>query len=143
MNSKCSIVEKFVIERRSNILDGAASPGRIRLASLPSRLSDSIMLNSAKRNLRRSAFFGLQEDMRRSQELFERTFGMRFDARLDASDDARQKTRPRTDATAYSDAARRKVAEVNGLDVELYQYAKELFEERYRKVNGDYDDDRN
>lgn len=104
---------------------------------------DTVLLASAKRNLRRMAFFGLAEFPRLSQSLFEATFGVRFrrtTVRQRGFLRSRWKGRPRGprgDAEA--------VASANGLDVRLYGYAKELLFSRFRALkesNPDAEEDK-
>lgn len=104
---------------------------------------DTVLLASAKRNLRRMAFFGLAEFPRLSQSLFEATFGVRFrrtTVRQRGFLRGRWKGRPRGprgDAEA--------VASANGLDVRLYGYAKELLFSRFRALkesNPDAEEDK-
>merc|ERR1712173_441444 len=46
--------------------------------TMSSKARDLIMLNSAKTNLRKMAFFGLTEKQHESQMLFEHTFDLNF-----------------------------------------------------------------
>ncbi|KAJ3584424.1 hypothetical protein NHX12_014919 [Muraenolepis orangiensis] len=87
------------------------------------------LLASAKANLRAMAFFGLTEFQRKSQYLFERTFGLRF---LRAFTQANG-TRAAGAGAGVGEAARRRIAALNALDGELYEYARELFLRRYRR----------
>ncbi|CAL8389137.1 unnamed protein product [Boreogadus saida] len=84
------------------------------------------LLASAKANLRRMAFFGLTEFQRKTQYLFEGTFGLRF---LRAFTQANN---TRAASTGVGEEVRRRIAALNALDVELYEYARELFQRRYR-----------
>ncbi|KRY29353.1 Heparan-sulfate 6-O-sulfotransferase 3 [Trichinella spiralis] len=85
---------------------------------------DAIMLLSAKRNLLKMAFFGLQDEMRRSQYLFERTFGLHFTKPM-------VDLKSRTDSIQLTDEQRRQVEAVNRLDLDLYRFAKRVFNERF------------
>ena len=96
-------------------------------AMLPAQ-RDAIMLQSAKTNLREMAFFGLVEYQRASQYLFEKTFHMRF------IDNFEQFSVTHANRANVSDSQRVQVLGTNRLDVELYQYAKELFMKRLHKM---------
>ncbi|TNN22461.1 Heparan-sulfate 6-O-sulfotransferase 3 [Liparis tanakae] len=85
------------------------------------------LLASAKANLRRMVFYGLTEFQRKTQYLFERTFGLRF---LRAFT---QINSTRAASVGISGAERGRIERLNGLDVELYDYAKELFLRRYQR----------
>ncbi|XP_069577172.1 heparan-sulfate 6-O-sulfotransferase 3-B-like [Brachyistius frenatus] len=86
------------------------------------------LLASAKANLRRMAFYGLTEFQRKTQYLFERTFGLRF---LRAFT---QINSTRAAGVGISGEVRRRIEGLNALDVELYEYAKELFLRRYQST---------
>ncbi|KAG7259660.1 hypothetical protein CRUP_030861 [Coryphaenoides rupestris] len=85
------------------------------------------LLASAKANLRNMAFFGLTEFQRKTQYLFERTFGLRF---LRAFTQANS---TRAAGVGIGEDVRRRIAALNALDGELYEYARELFQRRYRQ----------
>ncbi|VDL76442.1 unnamed protein product [Nippostrongylus brasiliensis] len=88
------------------------------------RSRDRILLESAKRNLRNMAFFGIKERMDDSQMMFERLFNLSFNRRL--SSWSRSKSND-TDVTVRQMAL---IREHNQLDIELYEYALKLFEHR-------------
>ena len=82
---------------------------------------DCIMLNSAKENLNKMAFFGLTEYQVETQYLFERTFGLEF------NEDFFQYNRTHASDVVVSEAQKRRILELNKLDLALYAYAKKLF----------------
>ncbi|CAN7995662.1 unnamed protein product [Ixodes hexagonus] len=91
---------------------------------------DVVLLASARRNLRRMAFFGLAEFPRLSQGLFEATFGLHFrPAPHRGSLRGRWKGRPHG-PTGQAGA----IAAANGLDVRLYAYAKDLLFSRFQAL---------
>ncbi|XP_068165111.1 heparan-sulfate 6-O-sulfotransferase 3-B-like [Antennarius striatus] len=85
-----------------------------------------VLLASAKANLRNMAFFGLTEFQRKTQFLFERTFGLRFIRAFT------QINSTRAASVGISEKVRWRIEGLNALDVELYEYAKELFLRRYQ-----------
>ncbi|XP_059183979.1 heparan-sulfate 6-O-sulfotransferase 3-B-like [Centropristis striata] len=85
-----------------------------------------VLLASAKANLRNMAFYGLTEFQRKTQFLFERTFGLRFIQAFT------QINSTRAASVGISEKVRWRIEGLNALDVELYEYAKELFLQRYQ-----------
>ncbi|CDQ85080.1 unnamed protein product [Oncorhynchus mykiss] len=87
-----------------------------------------VLLASAKNNLRNMAFYGLTEFQRKTQYLFERTFGLRFIQAFTQINSTRAAS-----VGVGEGALRRRIEGLNALDVELYEYAKELFLRRYQQ----------
>lgn len=52
--------------------------GCYNMSTVPEKKRAQLLLDSAKKNLRDMAFFGLTEYQRKTQFLFERTFRLRF-----------------------------------------------------------------
>lgn len=94
------------------------------------RQRDLLLLASARENLRRTAFFGLTEEQRRSQRLFEATFGMRFLRPFEQLNETRSAAAQGRVPPADLEAVRR----LNHLDVQLYEYARKLMAERLRRL---------
>ncbi|CAJ0610391.1 unnamed protein product [Cylicocyclus nassatus] len=88
------------------------------------RTRDRILLESAKNNLRNMAFFGVKERMDDSQMMFEQLFNLSFTKRLSVW--SRSKSND-TDVTAEQ---LKIIRERNELDIQLYDYAVNLFELR-------------
>lgn len=89
-----------------------------------------VMLNSAKRNLRQMAFFGLCEEQIASQYLFERTFNQKFKRAFVQFNS----TRSRATLQALSSDEIKLIHKLNHLDIKLYAFARELFRERFTAV---------
>ncbi|XP_060047754.1 heparan-sulfate 6-O-sulfotransferase 3 [Erinaceus europaeus] len=85
----------------------------------------AILLQSAKNNLKNMAFFGLTEFQRKTQFLFERTFNLQFISPFT------QFNITRASNVDISQGARQRIEQLNVLDVQLYDYAKDLFQQRY------------
>ncbi|XP_067948356.1 heparan-sulfate 6-O-sulfotransferase 3-like isoform X2 [Watersipora subatra] len=89
-----------------------------------------LILESAKNNLRNLAFFALKEFSNESQYLFEHTFNLRFKQPLSV-------LRPKTihETRDYFDmlkpTVQQQIRDNNDLDIQLYDYAKQLFFARY------------
>ena len=84
------------------------------------------ILRSAKKNLRNLAFVGLVEFQKESQFVFEQTFGLKFGK----SFEQKSRTFSKTMLSRLSPAVIRKIRLSNTLDVQLYDYAKEVFFQR-------------
>ena len=91
---------------------------------------DRVMLASAKTNLRQMAFFGLTEDQPRSQYMFERLFGLRFLTSFAAYN----KTHAESALLGLRPGQLEEVRRRNQLDLELYEYAQQLLQERFERV---------
>lgn len=88
--------------------------------------NDQEMLASAKRNLDELAFFGICEYQKSSQQMFEKTFDLKFRRQFEQSDDGKAKTL----AHSLDQRTKDKILSMNRLDVELYDYAINLFNKR-------------
>lgn len=97
---------------------------------MPRAERDRVLLASAKRNLASMAYFGLTEYQKMSQYIFEETFNLRFAIPFEQNN-ATVSSSTMPTLTAEQAA---KVAELNALDVELYDFAKQLMFERFRKL---------
>ncbi|KAM8733271.1 heparan-sulfate 6-O-sulfotransferase 2 [Acanthopagrus schlegelii] len=86
----------------------------------------AVLLESAKRNLRGMAFFGLTEYQRKTQYLFERTFNLEFIAPFT------QLNGTRASSVDVPPEIQRRILELNRWDVELYEYARDLFLQRFQ-----------
>ncbi|TKC53359.1 hypothetical protein EI555_005674 [Monodon monoceros] len=89
---------------------------------------NAILLQSAKSNLKNMAFFGLTEFQRKTQFLFERTFNLKFISPFT------QFNVTRASNVEINEGARQRIEELNFLDVQLYAYAKDLFQQRYHRT---------
>ncbi|XP_072267264.1 heparan-sulfate 6-O-sulfotransferase 3 [Pyxicephalus adspersus] len=87
---------------------------------------NDILLQSAKNNLKNMAFFGLTEFQRKTQYLFERTFNLKFISPFTQFNTTRASN---VDIDIWS---RERIKELNYLDVQLYEYAKDLFLQRFQ-----------
>jgi len=89
---------------------------------------DRIMLKTAKSNLLKMVFFGLTEEQEKSQQMFEFIFSMKFKYNFT--------TLPATRAARLNvaEADLAEINRINHLDVELYDYAKQLFYERWNSL---------
>lgn len=89
------------------------------------------MLASAKKNLRSLAFFGICEQQKLSQYLFESTMKLTF--RQDFSQATDNKTAELLESIDVP--TRKKILDLNQLDIELYTFAKEVFHQRVHELD--------
>ncbi|XP_075708510.1 heparan-sulfate 6-O-sulfotransferase 3 [Rhinoderma darwinii] len=87
---------------------------------------NDILLQSAKNNLKNMAFYGLTEFQRKTQYLFERTFNLKFISPFT------QFNTTRASNVDIDEWSRERIKELNYLDMQLYEYAKDLFLQRFQ-----------
>ncbi|KAA0713352.1 Heparan-sulfate 6-O-sulfotransferase 3-B [Triplophysa tibetana] len=107
--------------RQTRMLADLSLVGCYNLSSMSEERRAEMLLSSAKSNLRRMAFFGLTEFQRKTQFLFERTFGLHFISAFT------QINGTRAAGVTVGTSTRRRIEDLNALDVQLYEYARELF----------------
>ncbi|XP_023155558.1 heparan-sulfate 6-O-sulfotransferase 3-B-like [Amphiprion ocellaris] len=112
--------------RQVRMLADLSLVGCYNMSSMSELERGRVLLASAKANLRNMAFYGLTEFQRKTQYLFERTFGLRFIRAFT------QINSTRAASVGISEKVRWRIEGLNALDVELYEYAKELFLRRYQ-----------
>lgn len=86
----------------------------------------ALLLDSAKRNLRSMAFFGLTEYQRKTQYLFERTFNLEFITPFTQANGTRASN------VEIPPKTQQRILQLNQWDVELYEYARDLFLQRFQ-----------
>lgn len=97
---------------------------------MPEADRDRIMLASAKKNLQSMAFFGLTEYQKISQYIFEETFNLRFAIPFEQNN----ATLSSSTLTTLTTKQAAKIAQLNKLDIELYNFAKKLLFDRFEKL---------
>uniref|UniRef100_G3PLH4 Heparan-sulfate 6-O-sulfotransferase n=1 Tax=Gasterosteus aculeatus TaxID=69293 RepID=G3PLH4_GASAC len=112
--------------RQVRMLADLSLVGCYNMSSVSELERGRALLASAKANLRNMVFYGLTEFQRKTQYLFERTFGLRFIRAFT------QINSTRAASVGISEKVRWRIEGLNALDVELYEYAKELFLRRYQ-----------
>lgn len=100
--------------------------GCYNLSVMPEEQRNQVLLDSAKENLKRMAFFGLTEFQRKTQYLFEKTFNMSFISPFT------QYNSTRASSVDIDAETQKRIEALNFLDMELYDYAKDLFLQRYQ-----------
>uniref|UniRef100_A0A3Q2DG99 Heparan-sulfate 6-O-sulfotransferase n=1 Tax=Cyprinodon variegatus TaxID=28743 RepID=A0A3Q2DG99_CYPVA len=112
--------------RQVRMLADLSLVGCYNLSSMNESQRNHILLSSAMSNLKNMAFYGLTEFQRKTQYLFERTFSLRFISAFTQINSTRAAN------VDLSEAVRRRIEELNFLDVQLYEYAKDLFLQRFQ-----------
>ncbi|NXA75355.1 H6ST2 sulfotransferase, partial [Thryothorus ludovicianus] len=130
--SGCSLQEfmdcpyNLANNRQVRMLSDLSLVGCYNLSVMPEEQRNKVLLDSAKENLKRMAFFGLTEFQRKTQYLFEKTFNMNFISPFT------QYNSTRASSVEIDRQTQQRIEALNFLDVELYDYAKDLFLQRYQ-----------
>ncbi|OQR68181.1 heparan-sulfate 6-O-sulfotransferase 3-like [Tropilaelaps mercedesae] len=97
---------------------------------------DMILLHSAKTNLHHMAFFGIAEFPNISQRMFEAAFGVQFRSRPRHRFNRLSSYLKRSpiSSNTWSAQTEATVRQVNHLDMQLYEYGKELLFERFHHL---------
>ncbi|XP_061699544.1 heparan-sulfate 6-O-sulfotransferase 1-A isoform X2 [Syngnathoides biaculeatus] len=112
--------------RQVRMLADLSLVGCYNMSTVPEKKRAQLLLESAKKNLRDMAFFGLTEYQRKTQFLFERSFRLRFIRPF------MQYNSTRAAGVDLDNATVQRIEELNELDMELYDYARDLFQQRYQ-----------
>ncbi len=108
-----------------------ARKARLWLVQETRREATPATLERAKARLQEMQFVGITEAFDDSLRLFSKTIGIESDVtsyRIDAATEAERRARK----SRYGDDELDAVAEANRLDLELYEFAKDLFEQRFQ-----------
>ncbi|XP_067404120.1 heparan-sulfate 6-O-sulfotransferase 2 [Emydura macquarii macquarii] len=130
--SGCSLKEfmdcpyNLANNRQVRMLSDLSLVGCYNLSVMPEEQRNKVLLDSAKENLKRMAFFGLTEFQRKTQYLFEKTFNMNFISPFT------QYNSTRASSVEIDEQTQKHIETLNFLDMELYDYAKDLFLQRYQ-----------
>lgn len=116
--------------RQTRMLADLALVNCYNKTGMSSEERDKIMLSSAKRNLAAMSFFGLTEYQKISQYIFEETFNLRFAIPFEQHNS----TLSMQAFDSLTEAQKKKVKKNNSLDIELYDFAKELMLQRFKRL---------
>nr|CAG4645833.1 EOG090X0E58 [Lynceus sp. MCZ IZ 141354] len=116
--------------RQTRMLADLTLIGCYNSSLLPSKERDQLMLASAKTNLAKMAFFGMTEEQQISQYIFEETFGLHFLTPFEQFNT----TLSLATLEELKPSELSKIQDLNALDIELYAYAKQLFNARFKKL---------
>lgn len=120
----------LAINRQSRMLADLRLVNCYDTSTMPKSKRNEIILQSAKRNLKKMAYFALMEYQEESQFLFEKTFGLKILTpfrQVGGNETKAGKLFPK-----LNDSVLQAVKQLNSLDVELYMFAKKLFLKRVK-----------
>ena len=136
-------IEKFMAcssnwanNRQTRMLSDLESLGCYSNKLHPPDEKDRLMLQSAKDNLRDFAFFGLTEYQQETRLLFEKLFGIQLKLETQQRAMSSLHSAPILQDLWNNSELYNKIAKVNKFDMELYEYALELFSERVKTTLG-------
>lgn len=112
--------------RQTRMLADLSLVGCYNVSAMGEEERWAVLLESAKRNLLGMAFFGLTEYQRKTQYLFERTFNLEFIAPFT------QLNGTRASSVEVPSETQHRILQLNRWDVELYEYARDLFLQRFQ-----------
>ena len=95
---------------------------------------DRRILQSAKDNLNKFAFFGITEYQVESALLFEKTFGMKFGSQAAQKPVSKLHSAPMLHSIWNSPSSYDRIAQANHLDMQLYNFALQLFSSRLKAI---------
>ncbi|CAG5990121.1 unnamed protein product [Menidia menidia] len=130
--SGCSLQEfmdcpfNLASNRQTRMLADLSLVGCYNVSVMSEEERWAVLLESAKRNLRGMAFFGLTEYQRKTQYLFEQTFSLEFIAPFT------QLNGTRASSVEVPPETQHRIRQLNRWDVELYEYARDLFLQRFQ-----------
>lgn len=130
--SGCSLQEfmdcpyNLANNRQTRMLADLSLVGCYNVSAMSEEERWAVLLESAKRNLRGMAFFGLTEYQRKTQYLFEHTFLLEFIAPFT------QLNGTRAASVEVAPETQHRIRQLNKWDVELYEYARDLFLQRFQ-----------
>ncbi|CAL8077955.1 unnamed protein product [Orchesella dallaii] len=125
-----SCPHNLAFNRQTRMLADLSLIGCYNKSSMSTSERNRIMLASAKRNLESMAFVGLTEQQKISQYVFEETLKLRFKIPFTQNEDTYSKATLDKATAEELDAVR----QANSLDLELYQYAEQLLNNRFLEL---------
>ncbi len=138
-----SCTSNWANNRQTMMVADLESVGCFTQTAHPPETIQKTILESAKRNLaHRFPFFALTEYMNESVLLFERTFGMQFGQKLVQRSLSDIHSAPLLHSLWDSRDLFDKIARANSLDMQLYEYALQLFSARAKAVGIEIDFDK-
>ncbi len=113
----------MAVNRQTRMLANLSLVNCYDTTAMPSDERERRMLISAKENLQNMAFFGLSDFQDASHYLFTRTFKIEFRRRLEQA----RVTQSMIFAQSPLLKKIQTIRKINKLDIELYEFAKQLF----------------
>lgn len=129
----------LAINRQTRMLSDLRQVNCYNTTGMSLTQRNNVLLESAKSNLERLAFFGITTEQAKSQYLFEDAFNLTFKVQFEA-----QSQHSKSDISDLDIETLDKIRHINSLDVELFEYAQKLMKTRFDKVKSeDTDFDKN
>ena len=127
--------ESRSVNRQTMMLADIDKTGCLDPAAMSSEKRDSILLATAKQNLKEMMFFGVTEYMKESILLLEHRFDVQFDSPLSQPlikdlNGADLLHKVWSNSTLYKE-----ISSINYLDVQLYEYGLKLFKQRLQQIH--------
>ncbi|CAO1443550.1 unnamed protein product [Diamesa tonsa] len=116
--------------RQTRMLADLALVNCYNRTSMNDQERNYIMLESAKRNLKAMSYFGLTEHQKISQYIFEETFNLRFAIPFEQHN----ATVSAQTFNSLTIQQQLKIQYLNELDIELYDFAKDLLFKRFERL---------
>lgn len=116
--------------RQTRMLANLSKVNCYNSSGMSEELRDKLLLESAVENLKNMSFFGLTEFQRDTQMLFESTFHIKFSRPFEQQNI----THSNKAESKITEELIKKIKDINNLDVQLYDFAKLLFEERVKHL---------
>lgn len=120
----------WAMNRQTVMLADLESVGCFNRTRVLTKERKRLMLESAKKNLEKIAFFGLSEFMIETEQLFEYRFKMKFDVPCRQKKYEYLHSAPLLYQVWNNSSLYDRIANLNYIDMELYKYAVELFSKR-------------
>ncbi|XP_023322718.1 heparan-sulfate 6-O-sulfotransferase 2 [Eurytemora carolleeae] len=132
LESFISCKHNFAVNRQTRMLADLELVNCYNSSRMSPETRDRILLSSAKANLEKMAYFGVTEEQRTSQYLFEATFNLRFNTILGQFNN----THSEDAAESLTKETLNRIRNLNSLDHELYTFALQLMEKRFLTMQG-------
>ena len=107
--------------------------------TLPHEERERRLLQSGMDNLRKFAFFGITEYQVESALLFEHTFRLTFRSKVEQKPAGKLHSAPMLNTLWNTASVYDRIAKANHLDMQLYEYALELFTSRLKAIGVEID----
>ncbi|KAK2703850.1 heparan-sulfate 6-O-sulfotransferase 2-like [Artemia franciscana] len=130
LDSFMSCQYNLALNRQTRMLADLKAVGCYNISAMSKSERGRLLLSSAKLNLSKMPFVGITEHQQMSQYIFERTFKTKFLFPFEHYN----KTVSSETLKELTEEQKQKVLEFNSLDVELYDFAMKLFNNRFEKL---------
>ena len=134
LTSFVSCEDNWANNRQTRMVADLASIGCFQKSLYTRQERDRLLLQSAKDNLEKFPYFGITEYAEESALLFEKTFGMEFGDRMEQKPIQDLNSAPVLPSLWNKQDIYKQIVQSNALDMELYDYALQLFTTRLKAI---------